>query len=116
MEEIVKKINFIDARPYIKSSRSCRFGRTCFMEGKYGILNISFDAFYDATRVVFIARRISGNGKTFVSSVETSVEIDILSQTSQNFSVNIKNNKNIQLKRPHRSTGEIEILEIILYK
>jgi hypothetical protein len=117
MEILVNELKPSEYKRHVKTSRACKLnGNSYIMDSKFGMLNIDFSNYNDATRCVIISRRQSGNGKVVILSGKNVLETDVLSKSKQFLNINLDENRVLQIKRPNTSTGAIEILDIILYK
>lgn len=103
-----------DFRTYATTIRACRITQACEMECKFGALRFDFSELGPIDRCVVHARRKSGNGHVIAISGATLVESNILSKTSQYFGMNMSDSV-LEIKRPVRSTGTIEITKIELH-
>jgi glycosyltransferase involved in cell wall biosynthesis len=103
-----------DFRTYATTIRACRIAQTCEMECRFGALRFDFSHLGQVEKCIVYARRKSGNGYVVATSGSNLVEINILSKTLQYFDMNLSDSV-LEIKRPVRSTGTIEIVKIELH-
>jgi len=111
--EVVEEIEIGRLSRYIESSRDCRIGNVCEM-GKLGhiILNLSG---IDPDECRLTMRRKSGNGMLMMSTGHASNVFRISSKVGQDVRMFMRGGK-LELRRPARSQGEIEVTSIVLSK
>lgn len=112
---LLKQIPASEFKGYANSIRACQIGAVCVMEGRFGILNLDFSDFKDATICKFNMRRVSGNGIITVISGANTQNEKITSKVSQYLSIDISEHKIIELRRSILSIGNIEIIEVDLF-
>lgn len=97
----------------IASWKSCTFTNYITLEAKFG--RILFDlSKYEASEVKIVLQKISGNGKFQLKIGEEQQNTKVLSKSGQILTINLNNDKKIEIIRPADSLGEISISNFIL--
>lgn len=99
---------------FVASSRSCHFGQVCELEAKFGQVVFDFSSI-SAEYCMVHTRRQSGNGIVSISVGEHNFEQSILSKLKHSIKIDLSYGKRIEIFRPHRSRGNIEIYGIDFY-
>jgi len=100
---------------YVKSSRACRMGAVCELEGKKGILVLDLSEFKNATHCDFNFRRKSGNGLVNVVSGEHKMYASITSRRSQTITIELDSSKSVSVLRPGLSIGFLDLLDVTVH-
>ena len=111
--EIVEEIDVNKLSRYIESSRDCRIGQVCEI-GQMGHLVLNLSGI-DPDECRLTMRRKSGNGMLVMNTGHASNNFRISSKVGQDVRMFMRGGK-LELRRPNRSQGEIEVTSIILTK
>lgn len=114
MEKPIKSISGDEFKLYATQTRACKIHKTCELESKFGILKLDFAGLGTIKKCTIYVRKTSGNGKIIAISGNKSSEHNIVSKTSQYFSIDVESNS-IELHRPTHSVGALEIIKIDLF-
>lgn len=110
---IIEQIAAEDFRQYVLSSRLCSFNAAgAVIKAKTGHITFNLGAFPTSTRCTIQARRISGNGKLVVECGDKVAHLDVISQSSHHFYVDVGGSKEVTIRRHPNSIGDIQIFGI----
>ena len=116
---LIRNIKANELKGLIETSSNTYWNDGCvILEPKAGKLVLNFtqmEEFRDCNSFTVQLKRVSGNGLVMISCGILSQEHQIVSKTTQNISCSFNGSK-IQFHRTQRSTGELAILNISMYR
>lgn len=107
-------IDGVSLSKFASSSRSCHFGQVCELEAKFGSVTFDFSTI-TADYCMIHTRRQSGNGIVSISVGDQNLEQNILSKLNHSIKIDLKVSKRVEISRPYRSKGNVEIWGVDFY-
>jgi hypothetical protein len=114
IRKLIRKVSGPDLKTFIKSTKACRGGAAWDLEAKFGILSLQF-ADLDVDEALISFRRKSGNGLVIVVSGANLADVQISSKINHDVTIKLDQSKILDIKRPFRSRGSIEVLSVALW-
>jgi hypothetical protein len=114
IRKLIKEIPGSEIKNYIKSVKSCRGGNTYELEAKFGVLALQFSDL-DVDEAIISFRRKSGNGLVIAVSGPHLKDVQISSKVNQQVGISLDSSKVLNIKRPFRSRGSVEVKSIALW-
>lgn len=115
MSYLIKEIKAHNLKPYVSSMKACRITNNFELAGKFGNAVFDFSEYANADRIVINIKRDSGNGLVATISGSNVLERSIASKTGQHMNLKLADHKKLEIKRPNRSNGNVQVMSIQLY-
>ncbi len=110
---LVKEIPASHLAKHSPSSRSCRWGSSCEMEGKLGRLTLDFSSMPGSRCVLNLSRK-SGNGRVVVLAGGQVQQLVVL-RARQAVPLELSPDRRVEIRRPYQSTGVVSLLDVQLF-